>query len=95
MNITDKQSDYCQKVAKILEKQGFRVNLDLRNEKINYKIREHSLMKVPYLLVVGDREVENQQVAVRKRGNEDLGSLSVEAFSELLNADVDALARTE
>ncbi len=95
MNITDKQADYCQKVVEILEKQGFRVNLDLRNEKITYKIREHSLMKVPYLLVIGDREVENQQIAVRKRGNEDLGSMSVEAFAEMLAADIAAYARVD
>ncbi len=93
MNITDKQADYCQNVAKMLEKQGFRVNLDLRNEKITYKIREHSLAKVPYLLVVGDREVENQQIAVRKRGNEDLGTMSVADFAARLTTDVAAYAR--
>ncbi len=93
MNITDKQADYCRNTAKMLEQQGFRVNLDLRNEKINYKIREHSLAKVPYLLVVGDREVENQQVAVRKRGNEDLGVMSVEDFANRLATDVAAYGR--
>ncbi len=95
MNITDKQAEYCQKVAEILEKQGFRIKLDLRNEKITYKIREHSLNKIPYLLVVGDREIENQQIAVRKRGNEDLGSMSVEDFAERLAADIKAYARVE
>lgn len=95
MNITDKQATYCQNIAKMLEEQGFRVNLDLRNEKINYKIREHSLAKTPYLLVVGDREVENQQVAVRKRGNEDLGTMSAEDFATRLAADVAAFARED
>jgi threonyl-tRNA synthetase len=91
LNITDKQAEYCKKIAKSLENQGFRVESDLRNEKITYKIRSHSLRKVPYLLVVGDREVEGHAVAVRKRGNEDLGAMAVEAFAERLSADVAAM----
>jgi len=94
LNITDNQTEYCKKVAKSLEKQGFRVELDLRNEKITYKIREHSVRKVPYLLVIGDREVENDAVSVRQRGNKDLGGMPLAAFSELLAADIAALGRT-
>ena len=88
LNITERQDDFCQKVAETLENQGFRVDLDLRNEKIGYKIRQHTLARVPYLLVVGDREVENGTVAVRTRDGEDLGSMSVEAFAERLGAEV-------
>ena len=81
MNITDKQANYVNQVAKSLNEQGFRVETDLRNEKIGFKIREHTLQRVPYLLVVGDREMENGSVAVRTRGGEDLGSMPVEAFA--------------
>lgn len=90
MNITDRQEEFCQKVAETLENRGFRVDLDLRNEKIGYKIRQHTLARVPYLLVVGDREVENGAVAVRTRDGEDLGSMPVSAFADRLAADVDA-----
>ncbi len=88
MNITDKQSDFVKKVKEILENQGLRADTDLRNEKIGFKIREHTLQRVPYLLVVGDREVENEQVAVRTRSGEDLGTMGVEEFVELLKADI-------
>ena len=84
LNITDRQEEYAREVVKNLEKSGFRVDLDLRNEKIGFKIREHTLRKVPYLLVIGDREVENASVAVRSRGGEDLGSMSVEALAQRL-----------
>jgi len=84
MNITDAQADHVAGVRKTLADQGFRVEDDLRNEKIGYKIREHTLQRVPYLLVVGDREKENGQVAVRTRGGEDLGSMTVEAFAARL-----------
>ena len=80
LNITDAQTDYVAGVQKNLVNQGFRVAADLRNEKIGYKIREHTLQKVPYLLVVGDREKELGQVAVRTRSGEDLGSMPVEEF---------------
>jgi threonyl-tRNA synthetase len=93
MNITDKQSDFVQKNAKILKSQGFRVNSDLRNEKIGFKIRQHTLQRVPYLLVVGDREVETETVSVRSRAGKDLGSMTIEAFSELLKQDIKQLAR--
>ena len=89
MNITDRQAGFANKTAVILKEQGFRVDLDLRNEKIGFKIREHTLSRVPYLLVVGDREMENGTVAVRTRTGEDLGSMSVEDFLERLNGEVD------
>ncbi len=87
MNITDAQADHVAEVQKILANQGFRVDLDLRNEKIGYKIREHTLQRVPYLLVVGDREKENGAVAVRTRSGEDLGTMSVAAFAERLRSE--------
>ena len=81
MNITDRQAEYSGEVAKSLQDKGFRVDLDLRNEKIGFKIREHTLQRTPYLLVVGDREMENRQVAVRTRSGEDLGSMDIEALT--------------
>jgi len=88
VNITDKQAQYAQFVEDSLKNKGFRVISDLRNEKIGFKIREHTIRKVPYLLVVGDKEVESQTVAVRARRGEDLGSMDLEAFSAHLTADV-------
>ncbi|WP_269629696.1 threonine--tRNA ligase [Pelomonas sp. BJYL3] len=87
-NITDAQADYVADIVKSLQKQGLRVAADLRNEKITYKIREHSLQKVPYILVVGDKEKANGAVAVRARGNQDLGVMSLASFSERLAADI-------
>ena len=84
MNITDAQADWTDEVRKTLANQGFRVDADLRNEKIGYKIREHTLQRVPYLLVVGDREKEHGAVAVRTRGGEDLGTMSVADFAQRL-----------
>jgi len=88
LNITDAQADYCREIAKTLINQGLRVDLDLRNEKITYKIREHSLQKVPYILVVGDKEKAAGSVAVRARGNKDLGVMSVQAFSQRIASDI-------
>lgn len=88
MNIAESQSEYAESVVQLLQKQGFRAKADLRNEKITYKIREHSLQKIPYLLVVGDKERDANQVAVRARGNVDLGVMSVSAFMERLQHDV-------
>ncbi|MEW7976295.1 MAG: threonine--tRNA ligase [Candidatus Sedimenticola endophacoides] len=88
MNITDRQSDYVKKVAENLNKQGFRVGTDLRNEKIGFKIREHTLARVPFLLVVGDHEMENETLAVRTRGGEDLGSLTVEVLVQRMGDEV-------
>jgi threonyl-tRNA synthetase len=75
-------------VAKLLQKQGVRVAVDLRNEKINYKIREHSVQKVPFILVVGDKEKANGAVAVRARGNQDLGVMQVADFLSKIAADI-------
>jgi len=86
LNITDAQADYVKQAAAQLQKNGFRVQIDLRNEKIGLKIREHTLQKVPYLLIVGQREIENQQVAVRLLGGEDKGAMSLEAVTKLMNA---------
>ncbi|MEK9870869.1 MAG: threonine--tRNA ligase [Gammaproteobacteria bacterium] len=94
MNITDSQSDYTLNVVNSLNSKGFRVESDLRNEKIGFKIREHTLQKVPYLLVVGDREVENGQVAVRARNGDDLGTMTIDEFGRLLAENVEKKGRT-
>ena len=88
LNITDAQAEYARSVAKTLQNQGLRVELDLRNEKITYKIREHSMQKLPYLLVVGDKEVAAGAVAVRARGGQDLGAMSLEVFMQKLQSDI-------
>ncbi len=88
LNITDAQTPYAQEVAKTLQKQGVRVRLDLRREKINYKIREHSMQKVPYILVVGDKEMASGAVAVRARGNLDLGAMPVSEFCSRIADDI-------
>ena len=88
LNITDSQADYARSVAKTLQDQGVRVKLDLRNEKITYKIREHSLQKLPFILVVGDKEMAANVVSVRARGNKDLGTMSLETFSEQLASSI-------
>ena len=93
LNITDKQSEYTQNVEDSLKNMGFRVISDLRNEKIGFKIREHTIQKVPYLLVVGDKEVETQTVAVRARRGEDLGSMDLDAFIAHLADDVASRGR--
>jgi threonyl-tRNA synthetase len=87
LNISEKQIDFVKNIEKKLKKQQLRVISDLRNEKIGFKIREHSMQRYPYILVVGDREMENNQIAVRKRGGEDLGSMSVKSFVELINQE--------
>ena len=88
LNITDGQADYVREVAKALQNQGLRVATDLRNEKITYKIREHALQKPPYLLVVGEKEKAAGAVAVRARGNQDLGVMSLAEFQERIAADI-------
>ena len=88
MNISEKQSDFVRDVQKTLQERGYRVKTDLRNEKIGFKIREHTLQKVPYLLVVGDKEVENNKVAVRTRCGQDLGSISLDEFVATLDAAI-------
>lgn len=94
LNITDKQHEYAQKVTDILVSEGLRVVSDLRNEKIGFKIRNHTLQRVPYMLVVGDREVENNEVAVRSRDGEDLGTVPLAQFAEALQAEVASRGRT-
>jgi threonyl-tRNA synthetase len=88
LNITDAQAEYALDVVKKLKNQGFRVTKDLRNEKITYKIREHSMQKLPYILVMGDKEMAAGTVAVRARGNIDLGVMTLEAFSQKLASDI-------
>ena len=88
LNITDKHSVYSKEVRDSLKKNGFRVKSDLRNEKITYKVRDHSVHKVPYLLIVGDKELEKNSVSVRARGAKDLGSMSVKEFSSMLSKDI-------
>ncbi len=90
MSISERQAPYAAEAAEFLQNQGFRIESDLRNEKIGLKIREHTLQRVPFLLVVGDREVENRTVAVRTRRGQDLGVMSLEDFGRLLREKVDA-----
>ena len=95
LNISQKQSTYCKKVEETLKNKGFRVISDLRNEKIGFKIREHTLQKVPYLLVVGDKEVEAGTVSVRKRGGEDLGSMEISSLCDYISGDVAQFSRSK
>ena len=88
MNITDSQADYVQKVVKQLSDAGLRVKADLRNEKVGFKIREHTLRRVPYMLVCGDKEIAEGKVAVRTRKGEDLGTFTIEEFAEILKSQV-------
>ncbi|MBU3737271.1 MAG: threonine--tRNA ligase, partial [Methylobacterium sp.] len=90
MNITDAQAAYVENVVAQLAENGLRAIPDLRNEKISYKIREHSLQKMPYLLVAGEREMQSGQVAVRTRKGEDLGSMPLQALIQRLKAEVDS-----
>ncbi len=90
MNITDNQAEYVQQVAKKLQKAGFRAAADLRNEKIGFKIREHTLKRVPYMLVCGDQEMESGEIALRTRKGKDLGKIKVDEFISLLEKEVRA-----
>ena len=94
LNITDRQAEYAVQIEKSLTENGLRALADLRNEKIGYKIREHTLQKVPYMLVVGDRELETNTVAVRERGGNDLGSMGLEDFLERIRKDIAQRGRT-
>ena len=94
INITDDQAEFVSEVEETLKKQGFRVESDLRNEKIGFKIREHTIQRIPYILVVGNREVEGGAVSVRTQKGEDLGSMTVEAFADLMNKEVSAMSQT-
>jgi threonyl-tRNA synthetase len=90
MNITDAQADYAARVAAEMRAAGLRVETDLRNEKINYKIREHSLQKLPYQVICGDKEVQANQVAVRTRKGENLGQMTVAALIERMRQEIAA-----
>ncbi len=95
LNITDKQSTYCADVAKSLQNNGFRCEVDLRNEKIGFKIREHTIQRVPYLLVAGDKEVEAGTISVRDRTGKDRGVMPIDAVIELLSKDAATLGRVQ
>ena len=88
MGVTSKHDEYCKKVKEELESLGFRAKFDLRNEKVGYKIREHILGRIPYIIVVGDQEVSDNSISVRTREGEDLGSLSILKFSQILNSAI-------
>ena len=88
INITDRQADYAQAIAKELSSKGLRVKTDLRNEKIGFKIREHSMHRIPYLLSVGDKEVEAQTVTLRRQNGADLGSFSLSDAGQMLSDEV-------
>ena len=94
LNITDSQAEYALNVERALTLAGFRVEADIRNEKVGFKVREHTIQKVPYLLVVGDREVENAEITVRARNGDGLGSMSIEKFVEMLRKDEEKKGRT-
>ncbi|RLA25494.1 MAG: threonine--tRNA ligase [Gammaproteobacteria bacterium] len=89
LNIASRHDEYAEQVYAELEKQGFRAKIDLRNEKIGFKIREHSMQRVPYLLIIGDKELEEKTVTVRSQKGDDLGSFSVDAFIQRLNEDIE------
>ncbi|MCH2109822.1 MAG: His/Gly/Thr/Pro-type tRNA ligase C-terminal domain-containing protein, partial [Polyangiaceae bacterium] len=95
LNISEHQQDYVDKVNSFLQAEGYRVQADVRNEKIGFKVREYTLQRVPYLLVVGDQEMKDGTVAVRTRKGEDLGSMSLEEFSVVLKKDIQRRGRTE
>jgi threonyl-tRNA synthetase len=93
LSITDRQDEYVRKVTESLKNQGFRVGADLRNEKVGFKIREHTLQRVPYLLVAGDKEVAANTVSVRTMSGKDLGSIPVQTFAERLRVELDSRGR--
>ena len=94
MSITDRQDEYVRQVTESLKNQGFRVESDLRNEKVGFKIREHTLQRVPYLLVAGDKEVAANLIAVRTRSGKDLGTMAPETFAERLRVELESRGRT-
>jgi threonyl-tRNA synthetase len=93
MGISEHQAEYAKKITKELQNKGFRADIDLRNEKIGFKIREHTLRRVPYLVVVGDREAQDNAVAVRTRKGEDLGVMTLDDFAQTLQKDVASRGR--
>ena len=90
--VTDRAAAYADGVAKVLDEAGFRVEVDHRSEKLGYKIREAQTMKIPYMVVVGDKDMENHTVSIRHRTGEDLGAMSLDAFTALLKEEVDTMA---
>lgn len=88
MSITDKNDEYVSSIAKILQKQGIRVKIDLRNEKIGFKIREHTLKRIPYLVVIGDKEMENNELAVRSLSGKNMGNFTPDDFASLVTKNV-------
>ncbi|PCI21411.1 MAG: threonine--tRNA ligase, partial [Piscirickettsiaceae bacterium] len=95
MSITDKNNDYVASIAKILQKQGIRVKIDLRNEKIGFKIREHTLKRIPYLVVIGDKEVESNELAVRSLSGKNMGNFTPEDFMALLAKNIAERSKLE
>jgi threonyl-tRNA synthetase len=93
LNSTDGQAEYCTRAAQYLKNQGLRVETDLRNEKVGFKIREHTLQRVPYLLVAGDREAGSESLAVRTRAGKDLGAMPLEAIAKGLAGEVASRGR--
>jgi threonyl-tRNA synthetase len=93
MSITERQNDYVRSVTESLKNQGFRAEFDLRNEKVGFKIREHTLQRVPYLLVAGDKEVAARSLSVRTRSGKDLGTMTLEAFVERLRIELSSRGR--
>jgi threonyl-tRNA synthetase len=93
VNITDAQGEYAKEMTQSLQDKGFRVTSDLRNEKIGFKIREHSMSRVPYLLIVGEKEKESRTLAIRSREGEDLGNMSLAQVIELLSEGIARLGR--
>ena len=88
LDIADRHAEYASQIMKELEKQGIRIKIDLRNEKIGFKIREHSMQRIPYLVIVGDKELEEQNITVRTQKGEDLGSLSIVEFAERIKQEI-------
>jgi threonyl-tRNA synthetase len=88
LDIADRHADYASQIMRELEQQGFRVKIDLRNEKIGFKIREHSMQRVPYLVIIGDKELEDQTITVRTQKGEDLGSLAISEFTKRLKQEI-------
>jgi threonyl-tRNA synthetase len=93
INITDNQSKYVEDLTNSMKNKGFRVENDLRNEKIGFKIREHTIQKIPYLLIIGDREVESNTLAVRSSDGKDLGSMTATEFVSILEQDISSRGR--
>jgi threonyl-tRNA synthetase len=89
LNISDAQKEYAKTLETIFKEKGIRCESDLRNEKITYKIREHSMQRIPYMVVLGDREMQEKQVTVRTQSGEDLGAMAIDAFIQHLNSDIE------